>query len=77
MKGRTAGAQRLVSLGVELAKLPESRQKIAEAARGRVLSPAHKARLHGQMRKGWKERFKARRAAYRRKHKGIPSYSRA
>src|SRR5207245_928899 len=31
LKGRTAGAQRLVSLGVELAKLPQSRKKIADA----------------------------------------------
>lgn len=66
MKGRTAGAQRLVNLGVELARLPESRKKIADAARGRVLSPQHKSRFHGAMRKGRHERFKARRAAYRR-----------
>ena len=63
---RTAGAQRLVNLGVELARLPESRKRIADAARGRVLSAQHKSRLHGAMQKGWRERFKARRAAYRR-----------
>ncbi|MCI0748788.1 MAG: hypothetical protein L0Y58_25560 [Verrucomicrobia subdivision 3 bacterium] len=63
---RTPGAQRLVDLAVELAKLPESRKKISEAARGRVLSPARKARLFAGIRKGWRERFLARRAAYRR-----------
>jgi len=66
LKGLTAGAQRLVSLGVELARLPESRKKIADAARGRVMSAAHKARFLGAMRKGWKERFETRRAEYRR-----------
>ena len=66
MKGRTAGAQRLVSLGVELAKLPESRKKIAEAARGRVLSATTKSRLFAGIHRGWRERFKARQAAFRR-----------
>src|SRR5437899_3057026 len=66
MKGRTEGAQRLVSLGVELAKLPQSRKKIADAARGRKLSPAHKSKLFAGIRRGWKERFEARRAEYRR-----------
>ena len=47
LEGRTAGAQRLVSLGVELARLPVSRKKIADAARGRVLSTRHKSRFLG------------------------------
>jgi hypothetical protein len=63
---RTAGAQRLVGLGVELARLPESRRKISKAARGRTLSSAHKSDLFAGIHKGWRERFKARRAAYRR-----------
>lgn len=66
MKGRTAGAQRLVNLGVELARLPESRKKISDAARGRVLSAAGKSKLFAGIRRGWRERFKARRSAYRR-----------
>lgn len=66
LKGRTAGAQRLVDLGVELARLPQSRKKISEAARGRTLSPARKSKLFAGIREGWRERFEARRAAYRR-----------
>ena len=66
LKGRTAGAQRLVSLGVELARRPESRKKLSEAARGRVLSSAHKSKLFAGIHKGWRRRFKARRDAYRR-----------
>jgi hypothetical protein len=66
LEGRTAGAQRLVSLGVELARLPVSRKKIADAARGRVLSTRHKSKFLGAMRRGWKERFAARRAEFRR-----------
>jgi hypothetical protein len=62
----TPGAQRLVSLGVELAKLPESRKRFSEAARGRVLSRRHKSKLFAGIRKGWRERFNARRSAYRR-----------
>lgn len=63
---RTPGARRLVNLGMELARLPESRKKISAAARGRILSLARKAKLFAGIRKGWRERFKARRAAYRR-----------
>lgn len=66
MKGRTAGAQRLVSLGVELAKLPESRKKISEAARGRVLSDRTKSRLFAGIHRGWRKRFRARREIFRR-----------
>jgi hypothetical protein len=66
LRGRTAGAQRLVSLGVELARRPESRKKFSEAVRGRILSSAHKSKLFAGMNKGWRERFKARRDAYRR-----------
>src|SRR5438477_226003 len=66
LEGRTAGARRLVSLGVELARLPVSRKKIADAARGRVLSTQHKSKFLGAMRRGWKERFEARRAEFRR-----------
>ena len=62
----TPGARRLVNLGVELARLPESRKKIAEAARKRVLSSAHLSKLFAGIQKGWRERFKARHAAYRR-----------
>ena len=64
MKGLTPGAQRLVSLGVELARLPESRKKISEAASNRTMSPQHKSSLHEAMHQGWQERFEARRAAY-------------
>jgi transposase-like protein len=64
LKGRTPGAQRMTDLGVELARRPESRKKISEAARGRKLPPRLKARFHGAMHRGWRERFKARRAAY-------------
>ncbi|MCW5558390.1 MAG: hypothetical protein KIT22_11240, partial [Verrucomicrobiae bacterium] len=63
---RTPGSQRLVNLGVELARLPESRKKLSEAARGRVLSPARKVSLFAGIHHGWKKRYKARRAAYRR-----------
>ncbi len=66
MKGRTPGADRLVHLGMELARLPESREKISIAARGRVLSWERRARLLKGIRHGWKERFAARRAAFRR-----------
>jgi hypothetical protein len=66
LKGRTEGAQRLVDLGVELAKLPQSRKKIAEAARGRKLSRAQKSEMLVGIHRGWKERFEARRAQYRR-----------
>src|SRR6266850_77833 len=66
LKGRTAGAQRLVNLGVEFARLPESRKKIADAARGRTLSRAHKSKLMASIDLGWKERFEARRAECRR-----------
>jgi hypothetical protein len=62
---RTPGAERLVKLGVELARLPESRQKIADAARGRVMTRRHKSKLLGSMRQGWRERFVARQTAYR------------
>jgi hypothetical protein len=64
MKGLTPGAQRLVTLGVQVARRPESRKKISDAARGRTMSARHKSRFHGGMHKGWRERFKARRAAY-------------
>jgi len=63
---RTEGAQRLVKLGVELAKLPQSREKLAQAHRGLVLSARHKARFHSAMHQGWRQRFKARRAAYQK-----------
>jgi hypothetical protein len=63
---RTPGAERLVNLGMELARLPESRKKIADAARGRVMTRRHKSILFGSIRQGWRERFKARRAAYRK-----------
>ncbi|MBI1839509.1 MAG: hypothetical protein HYR88_01485 [Verrucomicrobia bacterium] len=66
LKGRSAGAQRLVKMGAEFARLPESREKIARAARGRVLSPRQRSRLMRGIQQGWKERFEARRAAYRR-----------
>jgi hypothetical protein len=62
---RTEGAERLVKLSLELSMLPESRAKIALAARGRKLSPGHKARLHSAMNQGWRRRFKARRAAFK------------
>ena len=65
-KGRTPGAQRLVNLGVELARLPQSRKRIAAAARGRVLSKKHKSRLFEGIHRGWGERFEARRAEYHR-----------
>jgi hypothetical protein len=65
MKGRTPGAQRLVNLGVELARLPESRKKIAEAARGRVLSREQLSKLLSGIYRGLKERFDARRTAFR------------
>src|SRR5207247_5593007 len=66
LKDLSEGAQRLMSLGVELARLPESRKKIADAARGRVLSAQHKSKFLGAMRQGWQEIFKSRRAAFRR-----------
>ncbi len=65
MKGITAGAERLVKLGVEIAKRPECRQKISEAALGRALAPVHRAKLLRGINQGWKARFKARRAAFR------------
>jgi hypothetical protein len=61
---RTAGAQRLMSLGVELARLPESRAKKAEAGRGRWLTGLAKWNLHEAARLRRRERFEARRAAY-------------
>lgn len=66
LKGRSAGAHRVVEIGVELARRPESRAKISLANRGRRNSPKHKTRLHAGMMAGWKERFEARRAAYRK-----------
>jgi len=64
LKGMTPGAQRVVHLGMELARRPEGRKKISEAARGRKMLPQHKSSLHGAMHQGWQERFEARRAAY-------------
>lgn len=46
--------------------LPEGRNKIAAAARGRVLSPAHNAKRFAGIHKGWRDRVKARHAACRR-----------
>ena len=66
LKGRSAGAHRLVELGVELAKRPESRAKQAAAMRGKVLSKPHKKHLLTAMKAGWKERFEARRQHYLR-----------
>ncbi len=60
-----SGSQRLMSLGVALAKLPESRKHFSEAVRGRVLSSDHKTSLFAGIREGWKERSEARQAAYR------------
>ncbi len=60
----TEGSERLVRIGVKLARLPQSRNKIAAAARGRHLSPEVKAKLFAGIRRGWKSRSKARRAAY-------------
>jgi hypothetical protein len=55
-----------MEIGVELARRPESRAKNSASKQGKVLSHAHKIRLFAAMNAGWKERFKARRAAYRR-----------
>lgn len=66
LKGRSAGSWRLMNIGVELARLPESQAKRSGAMRGKVLSKKHKIRLHAGMKEGWKERFAARREAYRR-----------
>jgi hypothetical protein len=66
ISGRNTGSHRLMEIGVELARLPESRAKISSAMRGKVLSRKHKAHLFAASRAGWKERFEARRKAYQR-----------
>jgi hypothetical protein len=66
LKGLSAGSHRLMEIGVELARRPESRAKISAAIRGKVLSRTHKIHLFAAMKAGWKARFEARRAAYRR-----------
>src|SRR5207247_10049783 len=50
----------------ELARRPESRKQFPEEVRGRILSSANKSKLFAGIHQGWRERFKARRDAYRR-----------
>ncbi len=66
LSGLNAGSNRLMDIGVELARRPEGRAKISVANRGRRLSRTHKRRLLAGMMAGWKERFEARRDEYRK-----------
>lgn len=72
LHGRTDGAERLVRIGVELARLPESRAKISAAARGRKLNDRRKRRLFDGIKKSWARRWRARRAMWRREGKFPP-----
>jgi transposase-like protein len=66
LTGLSAGSHRLMEIGVDLARRPESRAKNSASKQGKVLSHTHKILLFAAMNAGWKERFEARRAAYRR-----------
>jgi transposase-like protein len=66
LRGLNAGSHRLMEIGVELARRPESRAKNSASKQGKVLSRTHKIHLFAAMKAGWKERFEARRNAYRR-----------
>jgi hypothetical protein len=66
LRGLNAGSHRLMEIGVELARRAESQAKRSAAMQGKVLSRTHKTHLLAGMKAGWKERFEARRDAYRR-----------
>jgi transposase-like protein len=66
LRGLNAGSHRMIEMGVELAQRPESKAKFSIAKRGRKISQKHKSSLLTAMKAGWKERFQARRMAYRK-----------
>jgi transposase-like protein len=66
LRGLNAGSHRLMEIGVELARRPESRAKNSASKQGKVLSRTNKLRLFAGIKAGWKERFEARREDYRR-----------
>jgi len=66
LSGLNAGSHRLMAIGVELARRPESRAKNSASKKGKVLSRTQKLRLFAGIKAGWKERFEARREDYRR-----------
>ena len=74
--GRTEGAERLVRIGVELARRPEGRAKIAAAARGRKLGRHQRKRLLAGIKKSWRDRRRERRAQLQRGKFASPLHNR-
>jgi hypothetical protein len=76
LRGLTEGAERLMRIGVELARRPEGRAKIAAWHRGRKMSHHQWARLLAGIKKSWRERRRERRAQLQRGKFASPLHNR-
>jgi hypothetical protein len=65
-KGLTPGARRMIEIGVDLCKLPQSQTKLTAAARNRVISPEGLESVRQSIRQRWEQKFAARLAFHRR-----------
>ena len=66
LKGLTPGAQRMVKIGVDLCKLPESQAKLVASARTREMSAEGREAIRQSVLQRLRRKYAARLASYRR-----------
>src|SRR5207237_8682584 len=69
LEGLTPGAKRLVSIGVDLCKLPGSQAKLAASARSSEMSAEGREAIRQSISQRLEKKYVARIAAYRRTYK--------